>query len=99
MSTRNQLIPSAFLTLLLHLVSASPLPQNGDGGGSTGLPDGGLGYDPSAEGDTQPGSSGKDTGGVRLSKGAIIAIAIVAGIVVILGSKFSHIPFVPCQQH
>ena len=80
--------PSALFILLASLLlrhtAASPLPQ--DGGGSSDIPDGSLGYDPSVSGDTQPGSSGADTG-VRLGKGAIIAIAVVAGVIVIAGGK------------
>ena len=81
------LLPFALLSLALNHAFATPLPQNGDGGGTGNLPDGGLGYDPSAEGDANPGAAGTDTGGVRLSKGAIIAIAVVAGLVIIAGGS------------
>jgi hypothetical protein len=83
------LLPYALLSLLFTHVSASPVPQNGDGGGSGALPDGGLGYDPNGTGGAVPGSEGTDTGGVGLNKGAIIAIAVVAAVVVIIGGSSS----------
>lgn len=87
------LLPITLLTLAFTHISASPLPQNGDGGGSGALPDGGLGYDPTSAGNDSPGADGTDTGGVGLSKGAIIGIAVVAGLVIIVGSKsFSSSP-------
>lgn len=86
------LLPIALLTLTFNHAFATPIPQNGDGGGSGSLPDGGLGYDPASAGDTVPGADGTDTGGVQLSKGAIIAIAVVAGLVVITGSSCSLEP-------
>ncbi|ETN39411.1 uncharacterized protein HMPREF1541_05634 [Cyphellophora europaea CBS 101466] len=85
MATLISLLPLTLIALLTQYASSSPLPQNGDGGGSGALPDGGLGYDPSGQGDAVPGAAGADTGGVRLSKGAIIAIAVVAGLFVIAG--------------
>lgn len=61
------------------LVSA----QSGDGGGSSAVPDGDPGSDPSAD----AGASGPDNGSVNLSKGATIAIAVIVGVVIILGGK------------
>lgn len=97
MSPTLPLPPFAILSLAINHAFASPLPQNGDGGGSSATPDGGLGYDPSASGDANPGSAGTDTGGVGLSKGAIIAIAVVAGLVSIFGGSStlpSPLPFI-----
>lgn len=79
------LLPYTLLALIFSHAFASPLPQDGDGGGSGALPDGGLGYNPNTAGDASPGSEGTDTGGVGLSKGAIIAIAVVAGVVITIG--------------
>ena len=76
------LLQSISLFLLPLLTSAIPLPQD-----SEDVPSGGIGYDPSAQGDSDPGAAGADTGSVGLSKGAIIAISVVAAVVVVGGSK------------
>ena len=101
MALNISLLPYALLTLLFTHAFASPLPQNGDGGGSGALPDGGLGYNPNTAGDASPGSEGTDTGGVGLSKGAIIAIAVVATVVIIIGgsSCFPILSLRPQQVH
>jgi hypothetical protein len=88
MSTNAYCLPIAVLFFAFKHAIATPFPQNGDGGGSGALPDGGLGYDPSSAGNTTPGADGTDTGGVGLSKGAIIGIGVVAGLVIIIGSEF-----------
>ena len=71
------------LSILFSLTTAIPTPQIGDGGGGT-PPSGGLGYDPSAVGDDDAGSSGEGNG-FQLSIGATVAIAVVAGLVIITG--------------
>ncbi|RMZ91556.1 hypothetical protein DV736_g1221, partial [Chaetothyriales sp. CBS 134916] len=58
----------------------TPQPQSNDGNGDGG----GIGYDPSASGGSDSGSSGPDTGW-SLSTGATIAIGVVVGSVVIAG--------------
>jgi hypothetical protein len=73
-------------SLLSSLTSAFPSPQSSVNGSNDGTPEGGIGYDPSALGGDSAGSSGKDTGGVNLSIGATIAIGVVAGFVVLIGS-------------
>jgi hypothetical protein len=83
-------IQSLFLTALILLTQhtfAIPIPQDGDGGGTGSIPDGSLGYDPSAEGDATPGSQGTD-GGAKIGKGAIIGISVVAALIVIAGGQF-----------
>jgi hypothetical protein len=72
------------LLLALPLTFALPTPQDAED-----IPSGGIGYDPSAQGDEVAGNDGGDTGAVTLSKGAIIAISIVAFLVVVGGSKFT----------
>ena len=56
------------LLVLSILTSALPFAQQGDGDPED-VPSGGIGYDPSAQGDTNAGSAGTDTGAVSLSKG------------------------------
>ena len=73
------------LSILFSLTAALPMAQNGDGGGGT-PPAGGLGYDPSAVGGDSAGSSGKGNG-FELSTGATVAIAVVAGLVIIVGGE------------
>ena len=82
--------PMNYFSILLIplLTSALPLAQQTNSEGDPeDIPSGGIGYDPSAQGDANVGSAGADTGAVTLSKGAIIAISIVAAVVVIGGSK------------
>jgi hypothetical protein len=74
----------ALLLLALPLAFALPTPQDAED-----IPSGGIGYDPSAQGDEIAGNDGGDTGAVTLSKGAIIAISVVAFFVVVGGSKFA----------
>ncbi|KAI9872547.1 MAG: hypothetical protein M1823_008145, partial [Watsoniomyces obsoletus] len=71
-----------FFLILPIFTSALPFAQQGD---PEDIPSGGIGYDPSAQGDENAGSAGADDGAVTLSKGAIIAISVVAAIVVIGG--------------
>jgi hypothetical protein len=70
------------LCSLFYSAYAVPVPQDG---GSATVPDGGVGYTPSGGDGAVPGADGDDTGGVGLSKGAIIGISVVAAVVVIAG--------------
>jgi hypothetical protein len=78
------------LLVLPFITSALPLAQNAD---PEDIPSGGIGYDPDSQGDADAGNAGKDTGAVTLSKGAIVAISVVAAVVIIGGSKSTLRPF------
>jgi hypothetical protein len=106
MSFPNILPPRTILTFLLlfcltHLPYTHAHAQNdnnaGDGGGATGVQPGSLGSGPSGSDDAA--AAGTDTGSANLSRGAIVAIAVVCSLVVVLGCKSFHSVFPPFKAN
>ena len=65
------------------------LAQSGDGGGASGVEPGDIGGGAPGAGSENAGAQGSDTGSVKLSVGATVAIAVVVSLVVLLGGKSS----------
>ncbi|KAJ9634753.1 uncharacterized protein PV06_07053 [Exophiala oligosperma] len=88
----NQFLLSSYdrwlVTILLLLSTSSKggvWAQNGDGGGASGVEPGDIGGGSPGTGSENAGAQGSDTGSVKLSVGATVAIAVVVSLVVILG--------------
>jgi hypothetical protein len=73
--------------LLPLLSSALPTPQSSNQEGDD-VPSGGIGFDPNSQDAPNTGNAGPDTGAVNLSKGATIAISVVASVVVVSVRKY-----------
>lgn len=72
---------SIFIGLLFHTLSARA--QSGDGGSADG-------YQNSDLGAAGTGADGSSSSSANLSKGAIIAIAVVVALTVVAGGEFYH---------
>lgn len=73
---------TVLLAILLHFSRAYA--QNGDGGGADGFSNSNLGA-------AGTGADGSANSSANLSKGAIVAIAVVVAVVVIGGGKLDHL--------
>ena len=78
----QHIFPKA-LWLLLTLHTLTSCAQQGDGGSAEGDSNSNLG-------DSGNGADGSSRSSANLSKGAIIGIAVVVGLVVIIGGKHNH---------
>ncbi|KIW14449.1 hypothetical protein PV08_07233 [Exophiala spinifera] len=70
---------------LLFTYSPGVSAQDGDGGAASGVEPGDVGGGSPGTGTGNAGAQGSDTGSVKLSTGATVAIALVVSLVVILG--------------